>query len=334
MKREIDCLIATGSESLAGPQYLANSTIFALAKTLAIQGRKTAILVLDEELDPALVARDESDGIMIYRSAMPGSTLPALSDALGRPRILLLPNQLGAYDLLQTPGLDMTIWLGEDDLVQLGDRWVTMPLRFWADSRHVAVMAQRLTQQPVATIVPPLGPAADPQTLPPADPACIAVVGARPRDGIALIFALARQRQDLRFRVIDWPRLTPATRRQVFAHAADCGNIDWRRPEEPAALLVALAEAGVILIPAMEPIGHRDWIRQMRLAGRSLLGSDLGAVADLIGQHDRILPAGASLDQWLQHLDRLRLLPAKAATVADLTSSCDDIAGQFLADLP
>lgn len=338
MKREIDCLIAAGSESLVGPQYLAASTILALAKSIAVQGRKTAILVIDPDLDPGLVTRDESNGISIYRSARPVSTLPALSAALGRPRILVLPNQLLAYGILHTPGLDATIWLGEDDLERLGDRLldrsISTSIRFWADSGFVAAVARRLIQHPVEVMAPPLGPVHGQASLPSPDPACIAVVGARPRDGIALTLSLAGQRKDLRFLVLDWPYLRADARRQFFARAADCGNIDWRRPEGPAALLAALAEAGVILVPAMQPIGHRDWICQMRLAGRSLLGSDLGALPDLIGQHDRILPAATSSDLWQPHLDRLRTLPVKVAPVGGLTSAYDDVARQFLAGRP
>lgn len=335
MKREIDCLIAAGTEESIGPQYLATSTILTLAKALAVTGRKTAILVIDPALDPGLVARDDSDGIVIYHSARPISTLPALSVALGRPRILILPNQLVAYDVVQTPGLDATIWLGEDDLKPLGERWVSAPFHLWADSRYVADVAGQLTQRPVETVPPPLGPTLDRDALPPADPTCIAVVGARPRDGIALTLSLARQRRDLRFIVADWPRLTTTARQQFFALAASCGNIDWRRPEGPTALLAAVATAGVILVPAMEPIGHRDWICQMRLAGRCLLGTDVGALPDLIDNPDRILPATTPAALWLQHLDRLRQATRTTAPAADsLISSCEAIAARFLSEMP
>jgi hypothetical protein len=340
MKREIDCLIAAGTEDLAGPQYLASSTVFALAKAMTAQGRKTGILVIDADLDPSHVSRDESADIVIYRSAKPVSTLPALSAALGQPRLLLLPNQLEAYAILQTPGLDATIWLGEDDLALLGDRWMSAPHRLWADSAYVAAVAKRLTQCPVQVVAPPLGPAAGQGSLPSPKANCLAVVGARPRDGLALTLSLAKRRSDLHVIVVDWPRLSATARQAFFTRAADCGNIDWRRPDGPAALLTAVAEAGVILVPAMEPIGHRDWICQMRLAGRSFLGSDLGAVPDLLGNRQRILPASSSPDLWLQHLDRLRHLPttlqaspagASLASEANLTTSYDSIVSRFLA---
>ena len=334
----IDCLVAAGTEELAGPQYLAASTILALAKTMAAQDGRAAILVIDPALDPGVVTRDDSDGIDIYRTARPQSTLPALSAALSRPRILVLPNQLGAYDILQTPGLDATIWLGEDDLSLLGDQLlnqgVSAASRFWADSGYVAQAAQRLLQQPVEAIPPPLGPTVDRQSLPSPDPARIAVVGARPRDGIALTLSLASRRKELRFLVLDWPYLKADARQQFFARAAECGNIDWRRPERPATLLTAIAEAGVILVPAMEATGHRDWICQMRLAGRSLLGSDLGALPALIGEPDRILPASAPPDRWLERLDRLRDKAAIPPAAADLASAPDDITRRFLAARP
>ena len=62
--------------------------------------------MIDPAVDPALVLRDSSDGIDIYRNAQPRSTLPALSFALGQPRLLLLPqrNQLGASLVLQASG--------------------------------------------------------------------------------------------------------------------------------------------------------------------------------------------------------------------------------------
>jgi hypothetical protein len=333
MKREIDCLIAAGTEDLAGPQYLASSTVFALAKAMTAQGCKTGILVIDPDLDPSHVSRDENEDVVIYRSAKPVSTLPALSAALGRPRLLILPNQLDAYAILQTPGLDATIWLGEDDLTLLGNRWMSAPHRLWADSAYVAAVAQRLTQSAVEIISPPLGPTAGPGSLPSPKINCLAVVGARPRDGLALVLSLAKQRSDLHVIVVDWPRLTATARQAFFTRAADCGNIDWRRPDGPAALLNAVAEAGVILIPAMEPIGHRDWICQMRLAGRCLLGSDLGAVPALIGNRQQILPASAPPDLWLQHLDRLRHLPVTTIPAADngLTTRCDIIVARFLA---
>lgn len=330
MQREIDCLIAGGTENPAGPQHLTASTILALAQRLTARGCRTAILTIDRDIDPALVARDSSDGIDIYRSAQPRSTLPALSFALGQPRLLILPHQLATYDVLQTPGLEATWWLGEDDLGVLAEHWLQTAPRLWADSDHVAAVASRLTGRAIEAVMPPLGSSPDHASLPAGDSACIAVVGARPRDGIALTLSLARLRPDLRFLVIDWPRLTPKERHQFFAQAADCGNIDWRRPDGPAALIAALTEARVILVPAMEPIGHRDWICQMRRAGRHMLGSDLGAVPSLIGDADRILPAGAPAETWLREIDRLRRLPATADIVSHADRGYDVIAERFL----
>lgn len=306
MRREIDCLIATGSEILAGPQYLATSTILALAKTLAARGQRAAILAIDPALDPALVARDSSDGIHVYRTSQPVSTLPALSLALGQPRILVLPNQLAAYDLIQTPGLDVTAWLGEDDLEVLAEQAASVPLTLWADSRYVAMMAHRLTQQEVVAVAPPIGPGADAAIRLP-DTNCIAAIGARPRDGIALTLALAKERRDLRFVIVEWPHLPKRQRQQIFEQAASCGNIDWRRPDGPSSLISALAEARIILAPAMQPIGHRDWICQMRRLGRCFLGSDLGALPDLIVAPGAVLPADATPSTWLQQIDRLRM---------------------------
>ncbi len=305
MTREIDYLIATGTEDLTGPQFLATTTILDLATSLSARKQRTAILVVDPALDPALVTREDSDGIAIYRSAQPISTLPALSLALGQPRILVLPNQLAAYDLLQTPGLDVVAWLGEDDLAALNDRGVTVPLTFWADSTYVGEIARRLTQRPVEIVPPPLGPGVGSTMVRP-DINCVAMVGARPRDGIALILNLARRRRDLRFIIVEWPHLSSRQRQQLFVLAAGCGNIDWRRPDGPASLIAALSEAGVILVPAMQPIGHRDWICQMQQLGRPFLASDLGALPDLISTQEQLLSAGAGADDWLQRLDLLR----------------------------
>jgi len=331
MQSKIDCLIAAGNEVLTGPQYFAASSILALAKALVARGQRTSILLTDNTVDTALVTRDSSDGIDIYRSSHTLSSLPSLNLALGQPRLLVLPNQLADYDILRTPGFTATLWLGEDDLAVLGDHSLAVPMRLWADSDHVADRAGQLTQLAVETVTPPLGPSPALADLRVPDASCVAVVGARPRDGIALTLALARQRKDLRFMVIDWPRLTATERQQFFARAADSGNIDWRRPDGPVAMIAALAEAGVILVPALQPIGDRAWIRQMRLAGRSLLGSDVGAVPALIGDADCILPASAPADLWWRQIDRLRRLPA-AALMPDPASSCDAIAARFLTD--
>jgi hypothetical protein len=328
MTRQIDCLLATGSEVLAGPQFLAPSTILALALHLVSRGQRTAILVIDPALDPALVSREESDGVIIYRSAEPISTLPALSLALGGPRILLLPNHLASYDPLQVPALDLVAWLGEDDLAFLADRGVTAPIRFWADSRYVAGIAGGLLQA-VRPMAPPAGPRSS-AIAPSPDPTSIAVVGARPRDGIALTLALARRRRDLRFVIVEWPRLSPGQRRQVFALAQDCGNIDWRRPDGPGDLLAALATAQVILVPAQRPIGHRDWIRQMQGLGRHLLVSDQGALPDLIAVPDCILPATAAPDIWLRHLDPLRRTTCPPALATATEAGLREIADAWL----
>lgn len=333
MQPRIDCLIAAGNEVLTGPQYIAASGILALAKALVARGRRTAILLTDRDVDPALVPRDSSEGIDIYRSSQSPSTLPSLNFALGQPRLLVLPNQLADYDILQTPGISATLWLGEDDLAVLGDRWLAMPFRLWADSSYVAGRAGQLTRRQVAAVTPPLPPAPALAELHAPDARCVAVVGARPSDGIALTVSLARQRRDLRFMVIDWPRLTATERQHFFAQAAACGNIDWRRPDGPVALLAALAEAGVILVPALQPIGDRAWIRHLRLAGRALLGSDRGAVPALIGAADRILPAAAPDELWLQQIDRLRHLPVTSTAAApDSASASEAIAARFLAD--
>jgi hypothetical protein len=309
--RQIDCLIVTGTAVPPGPQYLASSTALALAEKLAQAGSKTAILVVDPGLDPALVTREAQDGITIFRSSQPVSTLPALSLALGGPRVLILPNQLAAYQLLQTPGLDAVVWLGEDDLTALGRQSRTAALRFWADSDYVATAAASLLLQPVTPVIPPSGPSLDSGKINDIrpQPHCVAAIGARPRDGIALILAMAEQRRDLRFILVDWPYLTESERRHVFARAAICGNIDWRRPEGPAALIGALLEAAVILVPTQQPIGHRDWILHCRRAGRLLLGSDLGALPALIGAGGRLLAPVAPPELWLEQIDALRLRP-------------------------
>lgn len=337
LTRQIDCLIATGTAMPSGPQYLASSTILALAQTLAAAGNRTAILVIDEALDPARVTREMQDGITIFRSSQPVSTLPALNLALGAPRILVLPNQLAAYRLLLTPGLDAVVWLGEDDLAELGQHALAAPLHFWADSGYVAATAASLLQRSVTPVPPPGPPRADSDSHDPTpagnsvivpQPSCVAVVGARPRDGIALTLALAEQRRDLRFIVIDWPYLAETERQHVFARAARCGNIDWRRPDNPAALIGALLEAAIILVPAQQPVGHRDWILQCRRAGRPMLGSDLGALPALIGAGGRVIAPTAPAAAWLQQLDQLRAQPAMP--MPEATTSCADIVGRFL----
>ncbi|HWU00486.1 MAG TPA: hypothetical protein VN229_22810 [Terriglobales bacterium] len=330
--RQIDCLIVTGTAAPQGPQYLASSTVLALAKACAAAGNKTAILAIDPLLDPALVDRDLQDGITIFRNSQPVSTLSALSYALGGPRVLILPNQLAAYRPLQTPDLDAVIWLGEDDLAQLGQQSLAAALRFWADSDYVAAAAASLLQLPVTAIVPPLGFALTDNgggDIVIARPNCVAVVGARPRDGIALVLALAEQRRDLRFLVIDWPYLTETERQHVFARAARIGNIDWRRPDSPAALIGALLEAAVILAPVQQPIGHRDWIQHCRRAGRHLLASDLGALPALIGAADRLLAPTAAPASWLQQIDQLRQMPVTPGTET-AAGSFAAIVGQFL----
>jgi len=332
--RQIDCLIAAGTAVPQGPQYLASSTVLAVAKALAAAGSKTAILVLDPALDPASVTRESQDGITIFLSSQPVSTLPALRYAMGGPRILVLPNQLATYRLLQTPGLDAVIWLGEDDLAQLGQQSLVAALHFWADSDYVAAMAASLLQLPVTAVTPPPGPAiADNSgngTII-AQPNCVAAVGARPRDGIALTLALAERRRDLRFIVVDWPYLAETERQHVFARAARCGNIDWRRPDSPAALIAALLEAAVILVPAQQPIGHRDWIGHCRRAGRPLLGSDLGALPALIGAGGRLLAPTATPALWLEQLDALRQQPAASVAGAHIPAgSFADIVGRLM----
>ncbi|HVJ40765.1 MAG TPA: hypothetical protein VM639_04680 [Dongiaceae bacterium] len=310
MARQIDYLIASGPAVPGGPQYLASSTILALAKGIGARGSRAAILVIDPTLDPGAVARGDSEGVAVFRTSQPVSTLPALSLALGGPRILVLPNQLAAYDLLRLPGLDALAWLGEDDLAPLGRQLPVAPMQYWGDSGYVADLAGALLQQPVAPVAPPSGPASVAAIA--SRPDTIAVMGARPRDGIALTLALAAARRDLRFIVIDWPRLGETERQDFFARAARCGNIDWRRPDGPAALLEGLLEAAVILVPAQQPIGHRDWVDHCRRCGRHLLGSDLGALPALIGADGETLPPTAPPARWLERLDHLRMQVAAA----------------------
>jgi hypothetical protein len=340
---QTDCLIAAGTAVPQGPQFLSGSAVLAIAKALAAQQQKTAVLAIDPALDPALVTRDAVGDIAIFRTSQPVSSLPALSYALGggrhdrdqhgghqrgAPRILVLPNQLAAYKLLQTPGLNGVVWLGEDDLAQLGQHILAAPLRFWADSGYVASVAAGLLQQPVTAVAPPHGPTAAGNVLIP-QPNCVAVVGARPRDGIALTLVLAEQRRDLRFIVIDWPYLTDTERQHVFARAARCGNIDWRQPDSPATLIGALLEAAVILVPAQQPIGHRDWIVQCQRAGRPLLASNIGALPELIAGGGELLPPGAPAADWLQRLDALRRQPPMP--IAEMGNDpLDEIVQRFL----
>lgn len=331
LAREVDCLIASGTAVPTGPQFLASSTVLALAKAIAARGRKAAILVVDPALDPALVRREESDGVAIFHTAQPVSSLPALAAALGQPRILLLPNQLARYRLLQTPGLDAVLWLGEDDLVPLGQQALTLPAQLWADSDYVTAAAQTLTQKPVASVAPPSGPPPARTIIPQAG--SLAVVGARPRDGIALTLALANLCRDRRFIVIEWPYLDDTERQHFFARAAGCGNIDWRRPDGPAALLAAALEAAIILAPVQQPIGHRDWIRQCRQAGRLFLASHLGALPQLIGGQGRILPATAPAMHWLEAFEALCRQPSQPRPGSDGDAGASDPFARILAHL-
>lgn len=327
LARQIDYLIASGTAVPAGPQYLAGSTILGLAKAIVARGARPAILVIDPALDPALVARDDSDGIAVFRTSQPVSSLPALTLALGGPRLLMLPNQLAAYDLLRQPGLDGIAWLGEDDLANLGLRLPAAPIRFWGDSAYVAETAAAMLQQPVAAGPPPAGPGTTATIA--ARPNCIAVMGARPCDGIALTLTLAEMRRDLRFILIEWPRLAETERQALFGRAARCGNIDWRRPDNPAGLLEAMLEAAAVLVPVQQPIGHRDWIHHCRRLGRPLLGSDLGALPALIGPAGTTLPPTAPPARWMELLDQLRR--RTAASDDSLASPVDRILDHLMA---
>jgi hypothetical protein len=340
MVEECDWLLATGEAAQRGPQFLAASSILAIARALADLGQRAAILAVDPNQDPALVARDSNEGVPIFFTSRPAATLPALRVAIGCPRVLCLPNQLDTYDLTRTEDLPLTVWLGEDDLASLAVRRLPGRPCLLADSATVARAAARLTRQPVPILTPPLT-----QTdivAPPASAAGIAVIGARPQDGIELVLQLAAQRRDLRFIIAEWPILEDESRAALFASALASGNIDWRRPANPSALAAIVAEAALVLAPAMRPTGHRDWLMQAARLGRPVLRSDLvdgtglgdhpGAGDDPGTKARQAVPADASVTVWLQALET-SLIDAAAGLLppmphpAEPVSAVDTAAG-------
>jgi len=323
-------LIATGPAAPTGPQFLPASSVIALARTLTELGQAAAILTIDPAADPALVGREMSDGIAVFSSALPVSSLPALRAALGYPRVLCLPNLLAAYGLKKTRGLALSAWLGEDDLAVLAGGRLPEETGFLADSAYVAAAAAGLTQQPVSLLVPPLVRVAT-DALPAPRPDCVAVIGARPVDGIELVLRMAAARRDLKIIIAEWPVLGDDDRGRFFASAMSCGNIDWRRPTSPAALVAILAEARIVLAPAMLPVGHRDWVSQACRLGRPLLRSHHIALSDSADGIDRIVAAHAPLSDWLDELDRL--LAGSADTAQACRPEMDVTAAQAAARL-
>ena len=305
-------LIAAGPLTQSGPQFISASSCLALARALADLGHRSAILAIDPQVDPARVEHETSDGIPVFFSALPASTLPALRIAIGQPRVLVLPNLLTAYGATRTYGLDLTAWLGEDDLASLADRPLPDHPLLLADSPAVAATAARLTQQPVPVLTPPLteiSSISEPdRRVRPTGAPVIAVIGARPVDGIDLVLRLALQRRDLRFVVIEWPQIDDDSRIRLFEVAASCGNIDWRRPASPAALVESLTEATVILAPAMQPVGHRDWQARAGRLGKPVLRSHFiseGFAGGLFGNTEQSVSADAPIAVWQGALEKL-----------------------------
>ncbi|MET1025952.1 MAG: hypothetical protein ABWY00_02195 [Dongiaceae bacterium] len=324
-------LIATGPAAAMGPQFLPASSVIGIARALADLGQPAAILAIDPQGDPALVDRQVSDGVPVFSSPLPVSTLPALRAALGYPRLLCLPNLLAAYGLMKTRGLMLSAWLGEDDLALLANGRLPEEACFFADSAYVAGAAAGLTQQPVSLLVPPLVRVAT-DSLPTRQSRCVAVIGARPADGIEMVLRLAAARRDLKVIIAEWPVLDDDSRGRFFATAMACGNVDWRRPADPSALVAILAESCLVLAPVMLPIGHRDWIAQARRLGRPLLGSHHVAACDAAEASDRILAADAPLGDWLGALDHLLVkdIGQARAKRPEKDVIATDIAGRLL----
>ncbi len=317
-----DWLLAAGEAVQHGPQFLAASTILAIAQALTDLGHRAAILASDPGHDPMLVGRETIDRetigretmsgeaageVTVFRSARPAATLPALQVALGGPQVLCLPNQLEAHGLTRTPGLPLVAWLGEDDLPHLAMRRLPGRPVLLADSRPVAKVTETLTQQQVPVLTPPLTQTGiDCASVASAGgtPPSIATIGARPRDGIELVLQLAALRRDLRFIICEWPLLEDDVRATLFAAAHASGNVDWRRPANPSALTTVLAEADLILAPAAQLTGHRDWLMQAARLGRPVLRSDLIETGGAIAQNEHIVPAGAPVAAWLEALQR------------------------------
>lgn len=307
MTISVHWLIAAGPLTQGGPQFVPPSSSLALARALTDLGHPSAILAIDPRTDPARVERETSNGIPVFFSALPVSTLPALRVAIGQPRVLVLPNLLTAYGATTTHGLDLTAWLGEEDLAPLAERPLPDRPLLLADSPHVATVAARLTQQLVPVLTPPLTAVSrSPKPELPIGstaPSVIAVIGARPVDGIDLALRLAMRRQDLRFIIIEWPLIHDDRRTRLFGMAARCGNIDWRRPASPAALAEILMEATAILAPAMQPVGHRDWQAQAGRLGKPLLHSHF--LAGLFDDTEQSVSADAPIADWLGALEKI-----------------------------
>jgi hypothetical protein len=305
-------LIAAGPLTQGGPQFISASSCLALARALTDLGHQSAILAIDSQIDPARVEREASDGIPVFFSALPVSTLPALRIAIGQPRVLVLPNLLTAYGATRTYGLALTAWLGEEDLASLAERRLPDHPLLLADSPAVAATAARLTQQAVPVLTPPLTAVPDfsgpDRAIRPAASAIIAAIGARPVDGIDLVLRLALQRRDLRFIIIEWPQIDESSRARLFEAAAGCGNIDWRRPASPATLVESLVEASVILAPAMQPVGHRDWHAQACRLGKPVLRSHFISdcfAGELFGNAEQSVSADATIAVWQGALEKL-----------------------------
>ncbi|TXH35126.1 MAG: hypothetical protein E6Q98_16430 [Rhodospirillaceae bacterium] len=342
MTISVDWLIATGSRTQSGPQFIAASSSLALARALTDLGHKSAILAIDRQADPARVEREISDGIPVFFSALPASTLPALRIAIGQPRVLVLPNLLTAYGATRTYGLDLTAWLGEDDLACLAERHLPDDPLLLADSPAVAATAARLTQQAVPVLTPPLteipGLSGPDRRIRPAASAVVAVIGARPVDGIDLVLCLALQRRDLRFIVVEWPQIDEGSRARLFEAAASCGNIDWRRPASPAALVESLMEATVILAPAMQPVGHRDWQAQAGRLGKPVLRSHFSGehfIGELFGNAEQSVSADATIADWQGALEKILAMAASGGEQVRRTrpSSGEHAAGETAAQL-
>ena len=291
----------------------------AVLAALAPKGTLTLRNRLESRLRSGLdFPSDSGLGYPVFRGWQPTQGVSEVAERFAPDLVFAQSGQVVAMaEAFERQGTPVCVFLRHTHVQHLGGTVrARAGVRHVANSQHTAAFYKQHFELDCAVMTPPVI-AAHYRTV--TDGSRVVYINPSPMKGVEVVLALAEQRPDIGFDIVDSWTLPGHVTAPARQRAARLPNVRWR--SAMADMRQVYQHAKLVLMPS--GVGHPEWVEawgrvatEAQVSGIPVIASSSGGLPEAVGPGGVVIDVDAPLAAWRSALDRLWDDSAAYATVA------------------
>lgn len=285
------------------PDYYSapNRTVLELCQYLALAGHEPLVFSGKRSVKGKKILRDDNLGFPVYRSSHPDKSIAALLTTILPDIVVLVGRNLTSLiRIVSKMDFPVAVWLFEAEYHRFDGLVFDAAIKFLATSSFVSEQAQIFLGIPVEVVPPFIKEQGEVRSDPGNQ---VLFFNPTRRKGIELTFKIAIEHPDIRFTIVETCSFSDDWRQYCYTQAAQCGNIDWRKPV--INMVELYRQARLMLVPSICEEGFCRGVTEAQRFGIPVLASDRGFLPTNVGKGGATLDLHEPLSTWLEEFERI-----------------------------